>query len=150
MGYIARGSFTTCANRKIKMRYIRVENEVIEQLLERIVFGYDGLIRNVTIKNLNSVEIVVSVQDMDVGNWTNLRFILDGLKEFKISQKFNQNDIVLSPGGIKIKEILNLYFIDLQSSFKEIEDMNCISDFRESDIYFCGKSLTWNFEPYSE
>jgi len=50
-------------------------NEIIKKILERIVHGYDGLIRSFKIENLNHAEIVVSVKDIDRNQWTNLRFI---------------------------------------------------------------------------
>jgi len=75
---------------------------------------------------------------------------LSELEEFKILQKALQNDIVLTPGGIKIKKIANLYCLDFQSSYYELEDMNSVSHFRKSDIYFCSEDISWRFEPYSD
>ena len=120
---------------------------VLEELLKRIDSGNDGVIRSICIKNFNYAEIVISALDMETTKWINVRLVIESIAEFKVSQDYSISNVVISPFGIKIDKINDLYYIDLSSSYNEMED---VSDYRESDIYFAGKSLSWSLEPYSE
>jgi hypothetical protein len=66
--------------------------------------------------------------------------------EFKIIQKLNTSNIVMS-GGIKILYINSNIYIDFAPYSDEIEGLE---DVRESDFYFGCKSIDWEIESYSE
>ncbi|MGE7951567.1 hypothetical protein [Lysinibacillus xylanilyticus] len=118
----------------------------MNELLKRINYGFDGLIRSLKVNNFNSAEIVISVQDTEINEWVNVKFIIEALEEFKILKNPRVSNVVLS-SGIKIKEISGLYYIDFAPFSDEIDS---VFDFRQSDIYFSGKLLRWYFEEYSE
>lgn len=120
----------------------------MQELLKKINQGYDGLIREIKIFNGNkSAEIIVSVTDSENnGQWINIIFQMREIKEFKVNQKLNFSNIVISD-GIKFKIIDNISYIDFAPYSDEIDT---IEDFRFSDTYFGCNSIEWKIIPYSE
>ena len=120
----------------------------MQELLKKINQGYDGLIREIKIFNGNkNADIIVSVIDSENnGQWINIIFQMREIKEFKVNQKLNFSNIVISD-GIRFKIIDNISYIDFAPYSDEIDT---IEDFRFSDTYFGCNSIKWKIIPYSE
>jgi len=120
----------------------------MNSLLKRINQGYDGLIREIRIFNGNkNAEITVSVMDYEnERKWINIIFIIKRIEEFKLKQKLNFSNVVLSD-GIKFKKIESKSYIDFAPYSDEIDS---IEDFRFSEIYFGCDSIDWKIIPYNE
>ncbi|WP_088394589.1 hypothetical protein [Flavobacterium davisii] len=120
----------------------------MEELLKKINQGYDGLIRVIKVFNgFQNAEITISVIDLENNrDWINVVFFIKGIKEFKINQRMNFSNVVLSD-GIKFKKIDNHFYIDFAPYSDEIVT---IEDFRFSDIYFGCDSIEWETKSYSE
>jgi hypothetical protein len=118
----------------------------MEELLERINYGYDGLIRSIVIKSFRRAEVRISIIDSGNNQWANLKITLDDIIEFKVAQAARTSNLVLSD-GIKMKAFESNYFIDFSPYSEQVET---VDDFRKSDIYFASKIIDWVFEPYSE
>ena len=71
-------------------------------ILKRINFGYDGLIRSITIHK-NAVHIEISAKDITVDEWVNVMFILKGISEYKIWQpELTSNEVLSDAIQLKI------------------------------------------------
>lgn len=57
---------------------------MIENLLENIYQGYDGLIRKIEFNNFKSVNITISVIKKTNNEWVNIKFELYSLTEFSV------------------------------------------------------------------
>ncbi len=120
---------------------------VLEEFLKRIHNGDDGLIRKVEINNMKEAIIIVSVMDFENSqSWINVKFTANNLKEFKIVQKQNFSNVVLS-SGIKFKEIDGFCFLDFDPYSDEIDT---VDDFRRSEVYVCCDEICFDILPYSE
>lgn len=112
---------------------------MINNFLDEIIQGNDGLIRKIELISLSSASIVISAMKKSSMEWINVTFHLTELSEFSIKQKARTSNVVLS-NGIAYKEIDGMHFIDF-SPYSEL--MDDISDFRVSDIYFSAKNITF-------
>lgn len=117
------------------------------QLLRRINKGYDGLIREISLKNFNNATIEVSVMDAHNNyEWINVVFYCNGLIEFSVIQKARYSNIVLS-SGIIYREISGIHYIDFSPYSEEIDS---VEEFRKSDIYFAAKEVKFETKLYTE
>ena len=119
----------------------------MKELLKRINYGYDGLIRSILIKPSYYAEVTISVMDyLNDNEWINIKFLIKDIVEFKVLQNKNTSNTVLS-SGIKMKVIDNVHYIDFAPYSDEIDTIN---DFRQSEVYFAANNLEWKIEQYSE
>ena len=119
---------------------------MISNLLKEIANGYDGLIRKIEFQSFDSAFIVISAMRGENREWVNVKFQLNGLKEFSVKQKLNYSNVVLS-SGISYMNINNTHYID----FSPYSDsMETESDFRMSDVYFSSELIDYEMIPYSE
>lgn len=120
----------------------------MNEFLKKINYGYDGLIRSIKLHSFSMIEITISVMDSEnQNNWINVHFIADKITEFKINQKLNTSNIVMS-GGIKYMEINDILYLDFAPYSEEI---TTIEDLRHSDIYFgCSSMIHWIITKYDD
>ena len=118
----------------------------MDELLKKLHFGYDGLIRNINISGFNSAEIVISVKDHDLEKWINVRFVINSLEVFRLLKNRNATNVILS-SGIQIKRISGLIYLNLDPRSDEFESLE---DLEDSEVYFAGKTINYKIELYSE
>jgi len=119
----------------------------MKEFLKKINNGYDGLIRSIGVKSFSSASIVVSVMDEENDyEWINVRFEIDSIVEFKVIQRINTSNIVLSE-GIKVEYYNSHVYIAFSPYSNELRTLE---DFRNSDVYFGCKNIKFTIEPYSE
>lgn len=114
-------------------------------ILKRINFGYDVLIRSITIHK-DAVRIEISAKDTTVDKWVNVLFILKGLYEYKIWQPELTSNEVLSD-AIQLKMVNGVVWFGL---VPYSEDIDNIEDLRKSYIYFICNSFNCKILPYKE
>ncbi|WP_318371737.1 hypothetical protein [Enterobacter sp.] len=119
---------------------------MISNLLKEIANGYDGLIRKIEFQSFDSAFVVISAMKKTSGKWINIKFNLNGLKEFSVKQKLNYSNTVLSD-GIFYMVINGIHFIDFSPYSDSMENEN---DIRMSDVYFASESISYEELPYSE
>lgn len=119
--------------------------DTIDNLLNVINKGFDGIVRDIKIHNLKEAEIEVSVRTLK-NEWVNVLFKMSDVKEFKIAQKIKTSNIVMSM-GICVMRVDGIYYIDFSPYSELIESLD---DIRKSDIYFGVGSIEWQIKPYHE
>lgn len=117
---------------------------MIYNLLKDIMKGCDGLVRKIEFNSFDSASIIVSVKKHSENKWINIKFHLDGLKEFSVRQKLNHSNTVISE-GIAYMHLNNIHYIDFSPYSEIMDDEN---DFRMSDLYFASESITFEILPY--
>jgi len=119
---------------------------MISDLLKEINNGYDGLIRKIEFQSFDNVLIVISVMKGKNSEWVNIKFLLNGLKEFTVKQKKHYSNTVLS-SGIFYTNIDGIHYIDFSPYSDSMENE---SDVRMSDVYFASELIDYVISPYSE
>lgn len=114
-------------------------------ILTRINFGYDGLIREIHIFN-KRMEFEISAYDNVINNWINVRFFAEDISEYKVIQPLFISNEVISD-AILIKKMDGAIWFSL-SPYSEIIDN--IDDLRKSNIYCICKNIHWKILPYKE
>ena len=117
----------------------------IMDILNRINFGYDGLIRVISIFN-HHIEFEISAFDKFTNKWINVSFVADDILEYKIEQPQKISNEVISD-AILIRKVDDVIWFSLIPYSEEIEN---IIELRESNIYCICKNISWNILPYRE
>lgn len=108
---------------------------MIIDMLDEITNGYDGIIKKINFISFDSVIIEVSVIRRSDREWVNVEFELKGLVEFAVKQETKCSNTVMS-NGISYQCIDGIHYIDFSPYSDDMED---ISDYRMSDVYFAAK-----------
>ncbi|MFJ5440169.1 hypothetical protein ACIPT2_20150 [Pectobacterium brasiliense] len=119
---------------------------MIIDMLDEITNGYDGIIKKINFISFDSVIVEVSVIRRADREWVNVEFELKGLVEFAVKQETKFSNTVMS-NGISYQCIDGIHYIDF-SPYSD--DMDDISDYRMSDVYFAAKEIEYSIKPYTD
>ncbi|MBQ4795687.1 hypothetical protein [Pectobacterium versatile] len=118
---------------------------MIIDMLDEIMNGYDGFIKRINFISFDSVIVEVSVIRRSDREWVNVEFELKGLVEFAVKQETKCSNTVMS-NGISYQCVDGIHYIDFSPYSDDMED---ISDYRMSDVYFTAKEIGYSINPYS-
>ncbi|MCU1795196.1 hypothetical protein [Pectobacterium polaris] len=119
---------------------------MIIDMLDKITNGYDGIIKKIKFIYFDHVTVEVSVIRGSDREWVNVEFELKGLVEFAVKQETKCSNTVMS-NGISYKCIDSIHYIDFSPYSDDMED---ISDYRMSDVYFAAKEIGYSINSYSD
>lgn len=119
----------------------------MNNLLNRINYGYDGLIRQVRMTYVEAhPHVLIEISAQLDGEWVNIEFLLESIHEYKIAQSSQHSHIVMSD-GIGYTLINDIHYIDFSPY---AEESNTIDEIRRSTCYFGATRISYKILPYRE